>query len=224
MVRQEMIDRHGDAAYTDGFNVHTTLRAGHQQQANRALRLALVEYDLRHGYRGPEQRPVEGGSPPSLATIPTLGGLLPARVTALDETSISVEIKDHGPALIESEGWEWAQPYLSENRRGKKPTTPDQVVAVGDLVRVRLDDEERWWLTQLPAIEGAMVALRPDDGAIRRRDHGPGRWLRFPSQQVQPCGPGAASAGFGIQAGDLLSGTRTRLHHGEPDQRRTGGV
>ncbi len=166
MVRQEMIDRHGDAAYTDGFNVHTTLLAGHQQQANRALRLALVEYDLRHGYRGPEQRPAEGGSPPSLATIPTLGGLLPARVTALDETSISVEIKDHGPGLIESEGWEWAQPYLSENRRGKKPATPDQVVAVGDLVRVRLDDEGRWWLTQLPAIQGAMVALRPDDGAI----------------------------------------------------------
>jgi penicillin-binding protein 1A len=166
MVRQEMIDRHGDAAYTDGFNVHTTLRAGHQQQANRALRLALVEYDLRHGYRGPEQRPAQGGSPPSLATIPTLGGLLPARVSALDETSISVEVKDHGPGLIESEGWEWAQPYLSENRRGKKPATPDQVVAVGDLVRVRLDDEGRWWLTQLPAIEGAMVALRPDDGAI----------------------------------------------------------
>ncbi len=166
MVRQAMIERHGDAAYTDGFNVYTTLRADHQAHANRAVRQALVEYDLRHGYRGPEQRPGDGESLPALATIPSLGGLLPARVTSLDESSIGVEIRDHGPGLIESEGWEWAQPYLSENRRGNKPDTPDEVVEVGDLVRVRLDDEGRWWLTQLPAIEGAMVALRPDDGAI----------------------------------------------------------
>ncbi len=166
MVRQAMIERHGDAAYTDGFNVYTTLRADHQAYANRAVRQALVEYDLRHGYRGPELRPAADDSLPPLATVPTLGGLLPARVTALDESSISVEIKDHGPGLIETDGWQWAQPYLSENRRGSKPASPDEIIAVGDLVRVRLDDEGRWWLAQLPAIEGAMVALRPDDGAV----------------------------------------------------------
>ena len=166
MVRQTMIERFGDAAYTDGFNVYTTLHAEHQQQANRAVRLALVEYDLRHGYRGPERRPAEGETLPPLATVPTLGGLLPARVTALDESGISVDIKDHGPGLIGNEGWQWAQPYLSENRRGKEPKKPEDVVAVGDLVRVRLDDEGRWWLAQVPSVEGALVALRPDDGAV----------------------------------------------------------
>ncbi len=166
MVRQKMIERFGDAAYTEGFNVYTTLDADHQQQANRALRQALIDYDQRHGYRGPELRPAIDQTTPALATLTNFGGLLPARVTALDETTITVEIKDHGPGVIEADGWQWAQPLLSENRRGKKPTKPDEVVVTGDLVRVMLDAEGKWRLSQIPEIEGAFVALRPDDGAI----------------------------------------------------------
>jgi penicillin-binding protein 1A len=166
MVRQEMIDRYGDAAYTDGFNVYTTLDSAHQQLANSALRQALIDYDRRHGYRGPEVRPAADQPPPELAALPSYGGLHPARVVALDETTITVETRDRGPLVIEPEGWQWAQPWLSENSRGKPPATPADVVAVGDLVRVMLDPEGRWQLGQVPAIEGAFVALRPDDGAI----------------------------------------------------------
>ena len=166
MVRQEMIRRYGDAAYTEGFNVYTTLHADHQTQANRALRKALIDYDLRHGYRGPELRPGEDQAVRDLADLPILGGLIPALVTAVDEEGIDVDIKDHGSGRITREGWEWARPYLTENRRGSVPETPGDLVAIGDLVRVRLDDEGRWWLSQIPEIEGALVALRPEDGAI----------------------------------------------------------
>ncbi|RLA37100.1 MAG: peptidase [Gammaproteobacteria bacterium] len=166
MVRMEMIERFGDAAYTEGLNVYSTLDAAHQQLANRAVRQALIEYDQRHGYRGPELRPTNDEPLPALATVTSFGGLLPARVTALDETAITLEIKDHGPGVVEADGWQWARPWRSENRRGKKPATPGEVVAVGDLVRAMLDSEGRWRLSQVPEIEGAFVALRPDDGAI----------------------------------------------------------
>src|SRR5690606_38517569 len=56
MVRAEMVRRFGDAAYTAGFKVTTTLDSRLQAAADKALRDAVVAYDRRHGYRGPVGR------------------------------------------------------------------------------------------------------------------------------------------------------------------------
>ena len=56
MVRAEMVARFGPAAYTDGYNVVTTVDSRLQSAANAALATALFEYDRRHGYRGPLER------------------------------------------------------------------------------------------------------------------------------------------------------------------------
>lgn len=54
MVRLEMIRRFGqEAAYTAGLKVTTTIDSRLQRAANDAVRAALIEYDERHGYRGP---------------------------------------------------------------------------------------------------------------------------------------------------------------------------
>jgi penicillin-binding protein 1A len=53
MVRAEMVRRYGLEAYTAGFNVITTLDSRLQIAAQKAVRIALLEYDRRHGYRGP---------------------------------------------------------------------------------------------------------------------------------------------------------------------------
>ena len=52
MVRTEMVARYGTAAYTEGYDVYTTVDATRQRAANKALRRALLGYDRRHGYRG----------------------------------------------------------------------------------------------------------------------------------------------------------------------------
>ena len=52
MVRTEMVERYGSAAYTGGYSVYTTINADRQRAANKALRNALLGYDRRHGYRG----------------------------------------------------------------------------------------------------------------------------------------------------------------------------
>ena len=54
MVRQYLFDRFGEDTYTNGLVVTTTLLDRNQTAANQALRQALLEYDQRHGYRGPE--------------------------------------------------------------------------------------------------------------------------------------------------------------------------
>ena len=53
MVRAQMFERYGEEAYTRGLKVYTTLNVEHQRAAYQALRKGVLEYDRRHGYRGP---------------------------------------------------------------------------------------------------------------------------------------------------------------------------
>ncbi|MFW2405394.1 MAG: penicillin-binding protein 1A [Gammaproteobacteria bacterium] len=56
MVRAEMVRRFGLEAYTAGYKVITTIDARLQRAAQKALRTALLQYDRRHGFRGPVAR------------------------------------------------------------------------------------------------------------------------------------------------------------------------
>ena len=173
MVRAHMEEAYGGDAYTEGYKVYTTLDGRLQSAANAALRRALTEYDTRHGYRGPEKRRVapgegaEGAHSPeeALAEIPTFGGLLPALVTSVDERVVTAHARGDGPIEIPFERMEWARPYIDEDRRGKKPESAAAVVQAGDVIRVRLT-EDGWSFSQLPEVEGALVSLDPNDGAI----------------------------------------------------------
>ena len=187
MVRAHMEATYVDDAYTAGYKVYTTLDGRLQHAANAALRRTLTEYDARHGYRGPERRLAPGESlaggenltggenlaggkgarPPeeALAEIPTVGGLLPALVTSVGERAVTAHAKGAGPIEIPFESMEWARPYIDEDRRGKTPESPATVVQAGDVIRVRLT-EDGWSFSQLPEVEGALVSLAPNDGAI----------------------------------------------------------
>ncbi len=176
LVRSLVVARYGEEAYTAGLVVRTTLEAPLQEAAVRALREALLAYDRRHGYRGPEGRVAlaPGAGPEAwrraLAGKGPVGGLQPAVVVAVAERAAAIYIK--GPAgegrlgLIPWEGLSWARPYEDENHRGPPPRTAGEVVAVGDLVRVRPRADGGFDLAQLPEVEGALVALRPMDGAV----------------------------------------------------------
>ena len=56
MVRTEMLRRYGRDAYEAGFSVITTVDSRLQSAAKTAVLNGVVEYDQRHGYRGPEQQ------------------------------------------------------------------------------------------------------------------------------------------------------------------------
>ncbi|HHH39644.1 MAG TPA: peptidase, partial [Sedimenticola sp.] len=176
MVRSEMVARYGDQAYTNGFSVITTIDSRLQAAANQALRQALQAYDMRHGYRGPEQR-LEIPDPADddtlrklLAKHPRVGDLEPVLVTRVEQRAIEVFAPSQGRILIPWKGLEWARPYIDENHRGKKPKQAGDIVQAGDLVRilrVTPDKGEPYWrLAQVPAVAGALVSLNPNDGAI----------------------------------------------------------
>ena len=85
----------------------------------------LLEYDARHGYRGSERHVASGEAtvPPEkvLADIADVGGLVPAVVTSVDESTAGAWARDVGPVELDFERMRWARPCIDENRRDNTP-------------------------------------------------------------------------------------------------------
>ncbi|MBL8201131.1 MAG: penicillin-binding protein 1A [Chromatiales bacterium] len=175
MVRAEMVARFGPDVTSEGYRVTTTIDSRLQGAADRALRTALLEYDRRHGYRGPLDRDVLGrmeqmqdrdaGLQRLLDAYPVHPDLFPAVVTALNgDNSATLFIHDIGVATVPWAGLRWRS-YVSDDTLGPTPATVANVVAVGDVVYLLRTVNRGWLLAQLPAVQGALVALDPMDGA-----------------------------------------------------------
>ena len=171
MVRAQMVSRFGDDAYTSGFRVYTTLDPRHQAAAQQGLAQALEDYDLRHGWRGPERR-LEGGdltpesAAASLKELPVLQQMSPAAVLEVSDQEARLVLASGERLSLNLEAVQWARPYQDESTRGPRPTKVSQVLTAGDVVRVRQNAEGLWRLAQVPRVEGAFVALAPADGAL----------------------------------------------------------
>ncbi|WP_417226500.1 penicillin-binding protein 1A [Amphritea sp.] len=172
MVRNELYQYFDESLYTNGFRVYTTLNSKMQAAANLAVENGLLAYTERHGYFGAEKAAAvkqltEANIIATLNKQRTFGSLQPAIVISTDEQQAEVFVKDHGPATLTWDGMQWAREYKGPNRLGRKPKLASDILAPGDLIRVRADGESDWRLTQVPRVEGAFTALSPKDGALR---------------------------------------------------------
>lgn len=164
MARQSLIERYGEAAVNKGYKVYTTIDGRAQTAANRALRIGLLDYDRRHGYRGPVGRAADAGSASTaaldaaLAKVRSTGGLRPAVVVSVAPKTARVYLGDRRYAQIDWAGMSWA-------RTGDKPATAGSVLSTGDIVYVLVHDNLAE-LVQVPEAQGALVSLDPDDGAV----------------------------------------------------------
>lgn len=175
MVRNAMLEQFGEAAYTEGFKVFTTINSRLQNAANQALRNALLAYDQRHGYRGAmdnwgKYRPeIELDWQTQLSALSVVNGLLPAVVISVADKSITVLLADGQTVQISWSGLAWARPFRNSKYPGPVPKRAADIVSVGDVVRVTDisdDSQKQWRLAQVPEIEGALVSLNPQNGAI----------------------------------------------------------
>ncbi|MCV6637747.1 penicillin-binding protein 1A [Candidatus Albibeggiatoa sp. nov. NOAA] len=188
MARQYMEELYGDAAYTKGFNVYTTVRSSLQNSAQRALRRNLLNYDERHGYRGvsghvelPEAteelaaEEITKVADKALKDYPNYGGLLASVVMKVNKQSIVVYNKKVGEFTINWKNLRWARRYVHDNRRGGLPKTASAIVKRGDVIMARQVGSVKneagekvavWRLSEVPQVEGALVSLDPNTGAI----------------------------------------------------------
>ena len=168
MARAEMVGRFGSAAYTDGFRVHTTVSSERQIAANIALNSGLIEYDQRHGYRGPEASLAElprDSWTQELAKHRSLAGLHAAAVSQVEDSGILVLTRDGKEHAVAWDSMKWARPFLGTNSMGPRPQRPADVVKIGDVIRIRWHDEAALF-SQVPQAQAALVSLDPQDGSI----------------------------------------------------------
>jgi penicillin-binding protein 1A len=168
MARAEMVGRFGSAAYTDGFRVYTTTSSERQIAANQALTQGLIDYDQRHGYRGPEARLAGTDHEAWLKELGTYrgqSGLLPAVVSQVSNDAIKALLRDGSEHTISWESMKWARPFINTNSLGPAPKAPSDVVKPGDVIRVRMVDGKALF-SQIPQVQGALVSLDPLDGSI----------------------------------------------------------
>ncbi|MEA3413637.1 MAG: penicillin-binding protein 1A [Pseudomonadota bacterium] len=172
MARAEMVSRFGSDAYNGGYEVYTTVDSRLQAVAEQALANGLVAYGRRHGYRGPigkldpEQLNGESTLVDALAGYQPSGGLLPGIVLSTDGQQAEVFVDGVGRVTIVWEGLSWARPYIDATRMGDTPAKALDVVAPGDIIRVRREADSAWSLSEIPSVAGALVSLDANDGAI----------------------------------------------------------
>ncbi|MEJ2062088.1 MAG: transglycosylase domain-containing protein [Reinekea sp.] len=181
MIRSDMLERFGDNAYNDGYTVYATINSELQKAANRGVQKTLLSYTRRHGYLGPEavlefeSENTEEDRKQALNTLndtAIFGGLIPALVIESDENGLTVIPQGQLEAVllpIKSDTGVptigWARERISINQVGARITTGTQVAPVNSIVRLEKLDNG-WSLAQVPAAQGALVALSPSDGSV----------------------------------------------------------
>ncbi len=239
MVRAELVEQYGESAYTSGLKVITTVDSRLQTAANNALVKSLLDYDVRHGYRGveghfdivftpevDESLLVDEESQPTsldgaITRLPeteddtqeqlpevaaneselldetlvlepeikiweqaymqgqakewdkwlkpfiSANDLKAALVLEVDEKTAKVYLRGDRIIALDWAGIEWARSYKSVNKQGLAPTKVSDVFVEGDVIRIRRNKEGHWQLSQIPDVEGSLLALNPNDGGIR---------------------------------------------------------
>ncbi|VYU03379.1 Penicillin-binding protein 1A [Metakosakonia massiliensis] len=173
MVRQEMVNRYGEKAYEDGYRVYTTITRKVQQAAQDAVRNNVMDYDMRHGYRGPSNVLWKPGEQAwdskkitdTLKALPTYGPLEPAVVTEANPQEATALLSDGTSVSLRMDGVRWARPYRSDTQQGPTPRKVTDVVQTGQQIWVRMVNEA-WWLAQVPDVNSALVSINPRDGAV----------------------------------------------------------
>lgn len=172
MVRDYMVNKYGDDAYTAGYSVVTTIDSRLQPLAVQAVRQGLLAYDQRHGWRGAVAHidlPPAGGPAdwaPLVANQPHIGGLYPAIAVKLANQSAQFYADGAGLVTVNWNGLKWARRYLSVDTTGAAPQNTADILKRGDIVYLARAADGSWSLSQVPTAQAALVCLDPFDGAI----------------------------------------------------------
>lgn len=169
MVRESMVEEYGSGAYERGLSVYTTLQSRLQVAASHALTRGLSDYDRRHGFRHSginfgefDQKKWQA----ALAKSDSSSEYTPAAVLEVLPQSIGALLQNGEVITIPWSGLSYARPELENGHVGSLPQDAASIAAVGDLIYVTHAKGGSWRLTQIPAVQGAIIALDPQDGAI----------------------------------------------------------
>lgn len=166
MARQIAVETWNDEAYTRGLNIYTTLISAHQNAAYAAVRRGILDYERRHGYRGPEAfvelpaKPDDDWLDSVVDKFPDSDNLLTAVVLEAQPKRVRVARPGERIEVGES-GLKFVASALSANAQPARRLRP------GAVVRITRNDKNEWEIIQVPQVETAFVAMSSLDGAVR---------------------------------------------------------
>ncbi len=168
-ARRLVYARYGEETYTRGLNVYLTVSAADQLVAYKALRRGLMDYEMRQVYRGPEAfvdlpadpAQIDVRVAEALAERPDNGDLRSAVVLEASPKQVVAMLQSGDSITITGIG---LRPVTS-GLAGKAGPKID--IRRGAVVRALQNAKGDWSLTQVPEVEGALVAMDPRSGALR---------------------------------------------------------
>ncbi|MGH8807647.1 MAG: penicillin-binding protein 1A, partial [Noviherbaspirillum sp.] len=168
MTRQLVYEQFKEEAYTRGLNVYTTITKADQDAAYLALRRGVMDYEKRHGYRGPEgymeipqaKDEADNAIEVQLAEHPDSDDIVAAVVLEASPKSVTAVLSSGEEITITGPGLSFATNLLGDK------ALPNRRVKRGAIIRVT-QENRAWTITQMPEVESAFVAANTEDGAIR---------------------------------------------------------
>ncbi|PZQ46479.1 MAG: penicillin-binding protein [Micavibrio aeruginosavorus] len=188
-VRRQLKAQYGEESlYQGGLAVRTSVDPRLQDIAQRSLRQGLMEYDRRHGWRGPFQhidsmddwaaQLLKVEEPDNMPSDWALAVVLEGGAA-----SAKIGFADKDTATLPLSGVQWARKCLEEcYALGPEITAVNQVLKSGDVIFVHnigTSKKPNWELQQIPAVQGALVAMDPHTGRVLAIQGG---WKYGPSQ------------------------------------------
>jgi penicillin-binding protein 1A len=167
MARAAIVEQYGETAYVSGLRVYTTIRRKDQDSATDALRMGVLEYERRHGYRGPEgyvalpasDKDSEEAIEDALQDRDIVGELYPAVVTEVSSKEVKAVMRRGDEVKVSGDGLKFVTRALTDKN-------PDRGIRRGSIVRLLQADKGAWTISQSPKVEAAIVSLDPANGAI----------------------------------------------------------
>ncbi|MEO6117723.1 MAG: transglycosylase domain-containing protein, partial [Methylotenera sp.] len=169
LVRESLYAKYQDEIYSSGLKVYTTIRKANQEAANAAVLEGILDYDLRHGYRGPEKildienlpsTDKKNALDTALDEIEEFNGFIPAIITGISPKTITAYKKGGDEIEVTGKGLDFVAKMLNDKDLAKR------LLKVGAVIRL-LKSKDSWRIVQLPQVESALIALDPENGAIR---------------------------------------------------------
>ncbi len=174
MVRQQVVQRFGEKAYSQGLKVTTSIVAADQQAAVAAVRKGILDFDRRQPWRGPEDNEdlpdedtdIEQAAAQALKEHADDDDLRVAIVLHASPKQVVAQMANGMSVTLAGDALRLAQP-------GLKAGAPDDLAIVrGSIIRLARTNpgsapQAQWQVVQWPDTEAALISMDTHSGQIR---------------------------------------------------------
>lgn len=160
LARQVVYAQFKEDSYTKGISVYTTILKADQNAAYESVRRNVLNYDQRHGYRGPEafitlpatEEERDDAIEEALQRRPGSDRLIPAVVLEVGAKSVKVQNPFGEEITISGDGLRLAANALSDKAKDTVRLRPGAVIRI-------IQEKNSWSITQVPQVAAAFVSI-----------------------------------------------------------------